>query len=394
MISVTEARKIIHEHTGSLRPVTLPIAQAGGLVLAEDVYAPLDIPGFRQSSMDGYALSFDDWTSFKRLKIMGVIPAGSSDRTPLMPGHAVRIFTGAPLPPGADTVVIQEKVRAEKGDLIIDDDHLTRGSFVRQIGAEIQSGIKALSKGHRLTPASMGFLASIGIATVLVYPKPTVSIIITGEELQEPGRTLQYGQVYEANSHALLAALHERHIFNIHLNRSGDALEQLTLLLGQALRDHDVVLLTGGVSVGDFDFVVEATHANGVQNLFHKVRQRPAKPLFFGKKGHRCVFGLPGNPASGLTSFYEYVVPALGRMSQNDDHLRTVSAPLANSFTKPAGLTHFLKGYFDGQTVSILDGQESFRLSSFARANCLIQIEESATECLAGTLMEIHLIYE
>ncbi len=392
MISVTEAREIIRENVSALLPVTMPLAHAGGLVLAEDVYATLPVPGFPQSSMDGYALSFSGWKSYKRLKISGVIAAGSTADTPLLPAHAVRIFTGAPVPPGADTVVMQEKVRVENGELIIEDEGLEAGANTRAAGAEIKAGALALPKDSGLTPAAIGFLTGMGITMVRVYPRPSVSIIVTGDELQEPGKPLQHGQVYEANSYALKAALQQWHIGDVKVRKAADSLEVLTEVLRQALQDSDVVFLTGGISVGDFDFVLQATVNNGVEKLFHKIKQRPAKPLYFGKKDNRCVFGLPGNPASGLTSFYEYVIPALGAMTRRMDHLQVLQAPLADSFRKPAGLTHFLKGFYDGHTVTVLDGQESFRLSSFARANCLIQIDEAVTHCAAGAMVEVHFI--
>lgn len=392
MISVSEARKIISENTTALDPVTKPLAEAAGLVLAQDVFSGMDVPGFPQSSMDGYALSFDGWKTHGRLKVSGVIAAGSTDDSPLPPGQAARIFTGAPVPPGADTVVMQEKVRVENGELVIEDKQLETGTNVRAAGAEIRAGALALGKGSLLRPAAMGFLAGIGTTEVLVYPKPRVCIIVTGDELQEAGEPLRYGQVYESNSYVLKAALAQWHIPDVRVLKAADSLDVLTEVLGQALQGSDLVFVTGGISVGDYDFVLQATVGCGVRQLFHKIRQRPAKPLFFGKKGSRYVFGLPGNPASGLTSFYEYVVPALGVMTQRNDRLTSLKAPLAFAFQKPAGLTHFLKGYYDGQTVTVLGGQESFRLSSFARANCLVQIDEAATQCAAGELVEVHLL--
>lgn len=392
MISVSEAKRIIRENTKALTPITKPLAGAAGLVLAEDVLAAADIPGFRQSSMDGYALSFDGWKLHKTLKVSGIIAAGSTDDSPLPSASAVRIFTGAPVPPGADTVVMQEKVLVENGVLIIGDDQLETGTNVRAAGAEIRAGALALPKGSLLTPAAMGFLTGIGTTQVLVYPKPVVGIIVTGDELQEPGEPLRYGQVYESNSYVLKSALRQLHIEDVQVFRAGDTLDVLTDVLRQALQDSDLVFLTGGISVGDYDFVLQATINNGIRQLFHKIKQRPAKPLFFGKKGPQYIFGLPGNPASGLTAFYEYVIPALNVMSQCPDRVSHIKAPLASAFKKNTGLTHFLKGFYDGQTATVLDGQESFRMSSFARANCLIQIDEEVTQCAAGELVEVHLI--
>jgi molybdopterin molybdotransferase len=394
MISVTEAKNIIRGNTTTLDPALVPLQHAAGLVLAEDVFSTMDIPAFRQSSMDGYAFSFDGWQTFTRLKITGMIQAGHKDPPRLSDENAVRIFTGAALPSGADTVVMQEKVRVDNGVLFIEDESLEPGAHVRPAGAEIKAGALALPKNTHLNPAGIGFLTGIGMAEAWVYPKPKVGIIVTGDELQEPGRPLQHGQVYEANSYTIKAALQELRIGQVTVWKAADKLEMLTDVLKQALEESDVVILTGGISVGDFDFVLQATVNNGVQKLFHRVKQRPAKPLYFGKKENKYVFGLPGNPASGLTSFYEYVLPALGRLCHNhwQDGLPVLQAPIAVSFKKPAGLTHFLKGFYDGRTATPLDAQESFRLSSFARANCLIQIGEELTECLAGQLVEVHLL--
>jgi molybdopterin molybdotransferase len=375
-----------------LPPVKLSLGQAAGHVLAKDILSPVNIPSFDQSSMDGYALAFRDWQLKKILTIEGMIPAGSNKKLELKEGFAMRIFTGAPLPGHADTVVMQEKVRIDQGQLIINDDNLSIGMNVRPIGMEIRQNALVLKAGCFLNPAAIGLIASIGQAEVLVYPKPNVAIIITGDELQFPGRDLQFGQVYEANSFSIKAALEQQGIQQIKLLYAKDSLDVLTEILKGALRDHDLIFLTGGISVGDFDFVLQATINNEVQALFHRIKQRPAKPLYFGKKENKYVFGLPGNPASGLTSFYEYVLPALSVLCQQDLNLKSLQVPLTGSFKKPAGLTHFLKGFFDGQSVEVLDAQESFRLSSFARANCLIMVDEEVTECKSGKLVEVHLL--
>jgi molybdopterin molybdotransferase len=392
MISVPEAKQIIHESTSSLLPRKLPLEQAAGSVLAEDVHSPVNIPLFNQSSMDGYAIAFQDWQSKKKLNIEGMIPAGASEESMLKEGIAMRIFTGAPLPHGADTVVMQEKTSIDQGHLIIDDEQLALGMNVRPTGMEIKKGSLVLKDGSFLNPAAIGLLAGIGLTEVKVYPKPTVSIIVTGDELQIPGKELKFGQVYEANSFTLKAALELLGIRQVKLFYAKDSLEALTEILRTAMQDHDLVFLTGGISVGDFDFVLQATINNGIGALFHRIKQRPAKPLYFGRKENKYVFGLPGNPASGLTSFYEYVLPAMSIMCKQDLNLKKDQVPLSKPFRKPAGLTHFLKGYFDGGKAEILDAQESFRLSSFARANCLIQIDENVTECQAGELVEVHLL--
>lgn len=392
MISVGEAKKIIEENIHPLTPTRFSLETAGAKVLAEDVYASLDIPAYPQSSMDGYAISFDGWQQYKKLKIKGESAAGNSKAGPILPAQAMRIFTGAPVPAGADTVVMQEKVKTENGFLIVEDEKLQMGNNVRPAGSEIQSGALGLAKESLLSPAAIGFLAGIGLTSVSAYPLPSVSIIITGNELQQPGTPLGAGQVYESNSFTLRAMLQLLGVEDVNVFYAEDELESVTTILNRELTRADLVLLTGGISVGDYDFVLEATAACGVKQLFHKVKQRPGKPLYFGKKENKVVFGLPGNPSSVLTCFYQYVLPAIGLLSKKDLQLKTIKAPLAKAIKKNTNLTHFLKGFYNGETVADLDAQESYKMNSFAKANCLIQVNEESTECREGELVEIHLL--
>ncbi|MEP7372920.1 MAG: gephyrin-like molybdotransferase Glp [Chitinophagaceae bacterium] len=392
MLNVTEAKKIILEHAIELSSIKLSLSQAAGMVLAKDVYADISIPAYRQSSMDGYAFSFADLQANQPLKIKGVMAAGSNETARLLPGNAIRIFTGAAVPDGADTVVMQEKTKIEDDNLYIEDENLRQNVNVRAKGSEIKAGDLAAAKDSLLMPATIGFLAGIGITEVLVYPYAAISIIVTGNELQTPGQPLLQGQVYESNSYLLQAALKQMHITDVKVYKAEDTLETVKQVLNDALQKSDVVFLTGGVSVGDYDFVAAAAKENGIEKVFHKIKQRPGKPFYFGKKENKLVFGLPGNPASVLTCFYEYVEPALKQMAKQRTGLQVIQSPLGESFKKTAGLTHFLKGYYDGKTATPLHAQESYRLSSFANANCLIKIEEAVTACEKGDIVEIHLL--
>lgn len=402
MISVEEAIKIIEENSVALQPVIFSLPQVAGKILAEDIYSIIDIPAFPQSSMDGYAFSFDELGKNKKLIVDGEIAAGTNQKISLAPGKAIRIFTGAPVPPGADTVVMQEKVKIHSStsnsstssevELIIEDESIIKGMNVRPKGSEMKAGELALKKESLLSPAAIGFLAGIGITEVKVYPNPSVSIIITGKELQQPGKPLEYGQVYEANSFSLNSALWHAGIENIKVHYADDNLEMITGILKKSLEQSDVVLLTGGISVGDYDFVLQASDNCDVNKLFHKIKQRPGKPLYFGKKENKLVFGLPGNPSSVLTCFYEYVLPALEILTKRKICLQTIQVPLSKPFYKTASLTHFLKGFYNGKTVTVLNAQESFRLSSFAKANCFVKINEEVMECKKGELVEVHLL--
>lgn len=390
MISVEEATRLITENTSVMPAKKMPLTLAAGLVLAEDVVAPQSIPAYPQSGMDGYACAFDG--SNKSFRIVGEMPAGSNANVPLEKGTAVRIFTGAAVPSGADTVVMQEKVRIENGLLIVEQESLKTGDNVRPVGSEIMQGEIALKQGDLLTPAAIGFLAGIGLSAAKVYTKPVVSIIVTGNELQHPGMPLQYGQVFESNSFTLLAALQQLHLGEVVVYQSPDNLDTLQQLLHKALQQSDVVLLTGGVSVGDYDFTLQAFEACGVKTIFHKIKQKPGKPLMFGTKGKQLLFGLPGNPSSVLTCFYKYVAPALEHMMQRPASVKKQKGILAHDFQKPAGLTHFLKAVYDGEWVQLLTGQESYKLHSFAKANCLAVLPEATTAWIVGDQVDLYLL--
>lgn len=393
MISVSEAKKIIQEHSLPLSPVYTALQDSVGLRLAEDVYSPIDMPSFNQSAMDGYAIYFDDFVAGKTLEVAGESQAGSSELPIFKTGTAIRIFTGAPVPNGADTVVMQEQTERSGSQLSIKQTNLTKGLNVRLQGSEITEGSLALEKGNLLTPGAIGYLAGLGKTEVLTSPTPTVSIIVTGKELQQPGKPLQSGQVYESNSITLKTALHQLNIGNVQTQTVDDDIELLTAAVNKSLQTADLVLITGGVSVGDYDFVLPALANCGVTTLFHKVKQKPGKPLYFGKKNDTVVFGLPGNPASVLSCFYHYVLVALQQLcNRPTGYLEKINLKMAADYIKPAGLTHFLKGKYAGPSASPLSAQESFRLSSFALANCLIEIPEATTEIKECETVSVYLL--
>lgn len=368
----------------------LPLRDAAGLVLAADVFAPQDIPAFRQSAMDGYAFAFRNWAG-QPLPVTATIPAGHTTRTTLAAGKAARIFTGAPMPDDADTVVIQEKTEVAVTGLHIRDEVIRAGANVRPIGSEARKGALALAAGTRLTPAAIGFLATLGLDEVAVHARPRIQVIVTGNELQTPGHPLEHGQVYEANSYTLCAALAQLQLHNIPVHHAPDHAQQLQAIIAEALDTADVLLLTGGVSVGDYDYVAQALGNCGVKTLFHKVAQKPGKPLFAGRLKDKLVFGLPGNPSSVLTCFYEYVLPVIEqKMGIIHSSVQAQTLVLRNAYQKAAGLTHFLKGQCDAGGVTLLTGQESYKLHSFAVANCLVQLDADQTSFAAGDPVIVH----
>lgn len=389
-ISVAEATNIIRDNVPALIPVSLPLIQASALISAEPVYSPINIPAWPQSSMDGYAIRFAE--KAYPLTISGKIAAGASSGLMMDQKSAIRIFTGAPVPEGADTIVMQEKVIVKNGRLHVEDPGLKAGDNVRHLGAEIRKGDLAITPGTVITSRCIGFLASLGIDNLLVYPPPAVSIILTGNELLEPGKELSFGQVYDANSAMLTDALHKFGVLTVHRFRADDELDSVESKLSEALKISDLVLLTGGVSVGDYDFVIEAAKNCQIESLFYKVRQKPGKPLFFGKKESKIIFGLPGNPASALTCFYIYVAQVLDQMMSRQEQGRRINAKLSESYTRPGGLTHFLKARLTEGKVSLLQGQESFRLQSFTKANCLAEIPEDRDEFNMGESLVVHLL--
>jgi molybdopterin molybdotransferase len=392
MISVNEAKKIIQEQVSPLDPVQLPLLQAAGLTLAADVFSMIDSPPFNQSSMDGYAFCFDVWKNNSALEIEGEIAAGINSIQTYSSEKAVRIFTGAPVPQGTDTVVMQEKVTVTKGVLTIEDQNIHLGVNVRLKGTDSKVGELALKAGNKLTPGAIGFLTGIGITSVSVFPKPAVSIIVTGNELQAAGKPLQHGQVYESNSATIRAALQQLNINEVKVFWAEDNLNVLQKTLEEAISVSDVIVLMGGISVGDYDYVLQAAENCGITKLFHRIKQKPGKPLYFGKKENKLVFGLPGNPSSVLTCYYEYLFPALQQLSNQLAGLKELEVPLLKSIDKVAGLTQFLKGYFDGEKVMPLGAQESYRLSTFANANCLIVLDENTNHCEVGENVNIHLL--
>jgi len=390
MISVTEAKEIIKSKIGRLPSIVIPIDEAVGFVLDQDIVSPINVPFFVQSSMDGYAFAFESIQHFSALEITKEIQAGASQQISIAKNQSTRIFTGAPLPEGADTVLMQEKATLENGALVVSGLEIEKGINTRPIGADIQKGAVAVKKGTLLTPATIGFLASIGITEVAVIKKPSIQIILTGNELQTIGTALKFGQIYESNSHTLLAALKQIGIESVNVVTVPDNLNTISAILELAIEKSDLILLTGGVSVGDYDFVLASTKLNGVEQLFHKIKQKPGKPLYLGKKGEKVICGLPGNPASVLSCFYNYLLLVLDQMTGTHNVSPIVKATLMNGYKKPIGLTHFLKGMYeldtevnDGNSISkvtILDGQESYKMNSFALANCFVELPEDVIE--------------
>lgn len=390
MIPVSEARKLIDENSKGGRGEVLRLIDALDRALSDDVVSPIDTPPFHQSAVDGYAFSFTDWDRKSGLEVAGEVQAGNVYTSEIKRQQAIRIFTGAPVPAGLDTVVMQEKVEVQGSQIVLIDNSLVAGANVRLQGSQTKAGDVVLKKSHRLTPASISFLASLGITEVPVFAHPHIRIIVTGKELVATGGMINDGQIFESNSFALKTALKAMGISPV----SAEIVEDDETLIMEAISralDSDIVILTGGASVGLYDLVPSSLAKCGVKEIFHKVKQKPGKPFYFGTYGDVLVFALPGNPAAVLSCFYEYITPAIGKFTGRQ-YQKRLKMILAHDFQRKPGLTQFMKGKTKGNTVFILDHQESYLMNSFAHADALVELEEDREIIMKGDLVNVLMI--
>tara|TARA_R110002096_G_scaffold46455_1_gene123912 strand:+ start:2333 stop:3511 length:1179 start_codon:yes stop_codon:yes gene_type:complete len=387
MISIKDAIQIVKTNGEPLlKPTLKPVEKAGGYILFEDVYSPINMPPFRQSAMDGYALNLHDDLSYN---LIGEVKAGDGNQPILKPGEAVRIFTGAPVPDTANAIMMQEKVES-KGNLIKIEHQIALQNNIRPLGEQVKKGGIALKKGTKLTPAAIGYLISLGITKVSVFKKPNIAIVTTGNELVEAGQDLSYGKIYESNSKMLLTALYNLKFYDVTIHKVEDDYSKTVTKLNAVINDNDLVLITGGISVGDYDFVGKALRELKVVELFYKVKQKPGKPLFFGKKENTQIFALPGNPAAALSCFYVYVYIALQKMMNREDlGLPRVQAKSASNFEKKGDRPQFLKAIYSDGKVDILEGQNSSMLQTFALSNALVYAPETITKIEIGDTVEV-----
>ncbi len=375
MIQVDEALSIIAKNSCKMPIRKIKVTKSLGFILAEAIYSPMDMPPFRQSAMDGYAFTHSELQQFN---VVSTSQAGDFSNKKIKKDQAIRIFTGAYVQDNLDTVVMQEHTKVKNKTVEITKMPV-RFANVRNKGEQIKENELVLENNTLITPAAIGFLACLGITEITVYAKPKVAIVVTGNELVKVGKKLSEGKIYESNSIMLEAALQGIGIKKIETFRVKDNLKATKRILKSCLAAFDVVLISGGISVGDYDFVKEALLSNGVEELFYKINQKPGKPLFFGKKDKTIVFALPGNPASTLTSFYIYVYPALKiNMGFEAIHLPKIKRKITTQFENTSGKTLFLKGFYDAEKVTALESQSSAMLNTFAVANALIYLPYDA----------------
>ncbi len=400
MVSVEEASRIILRQVSPLPGEEVALLQAGGRVLFENVRASRNVPPFANSAMDGYAVRWQDVarasaTDPVTLSVLEEVPAGYVARRRVAKGNATRIMTGAPVPRGADAIV-----RVEYTESIGDRVRISRvdgqGSHIRGIGEDIQKGRPILEKGKLLTSADIGLLASVGKSRVRVYRRPTVAIISTGDELLEVDDAPRPGKIVNSNSYTLSAAVQEVGAVPHPLGIVRDKRKSLASAFKRALH-YDVVITSGGVSVGDYDLVKGALVDVGVRMALWKVAQRPGHPFAFGRMGSKPVFGLPGNPVSSAVSFLLYARPALLKMmGYKSFFLPVIHATLEHEIKKTKGLKEFIRCRLredDGRSfVSSTGTQSSGVLHSLSLAQGLIVGKEEETLLPKGSQVPVILL--
>ena len=398
-MSVVQARQFIQQFlTPVVETETVLTMQALGRVLATDIISPSNVPNHNNSAMDGFAFKFS--ANLKTLNIIGTAFAGNAFAGAVKAGECVKIMTGAVIPQGADTVMMQERI-AVKSDRITLLDEPKLGANVRLAGEDLKIGQTVLAKGYVLKPADLGLIASLGIGEVSVFRKLKVAFFSTGDELVSVGKNLAEGQIYDSNRYTLFGMLSRLDVVISDLGVVPDDSIKLEKTLLKAASEHDVVITSGGVSVGEADFMKGLLAKHG-QVLFWKINMKPGRPLAYGKVGSNenkqaHYFGLPGNPVSAMVTFYQFVQPALQALSG----AVTRSMPFFNvecttSIKKATGRTEFQRGILfeaDGVwKVKPLPNQGSGVLSSMSVANCFIVLDDTIGNCEAGATVKVQLL--
>ena len=382
MLSYPEALKIILECARPLKPKALPLSECLGKILEKNIYSPAPFPAFNNSAVDGYAVCLDkrpEQTGFI-LKVRGEIPAGKYFSGTLKPGQAMQIFTGAPVPKGADAVVMQEYVERRNGSVMFSRKP-SADENVRFLGEDFLQGAVLLKRKVNLGPEHLALLAATGHRKVRVCPSPRVAILTTGSELLGPGSKPRPGKIYDSNSILLETLVKKTGGIPFGMGTAGDTLKKIEAKIREGLK-QDVLIISGGVSVGKYDYVKEALKKQGVKEIFWKVNIKPGKPLYFGKKGKTFVFGLPGNPVSVFVTFEAFVKPALLKMMGKKSEPMRSEGFLTKTFQNGPRL-HFVRvrcqkrnGRFE---VTPLKGQGSHQIGTLAKANGILKVDANGT---------------
>jgi molybdopterin molybdotransferase len=397
-MSVTQARAFIQQF---LSPVieteNVATMQALGRVLAADIISPANVPNHNNSAMDGFAFKHSD--GIKIIKVIGTAFAGKPFEGIVKAGECVKIMTGAVIPQGTDTVIMQEKT-ATKSDCITLLETPIKGANVRLAGEDLQLGQTVLAKGSTLKPADLGLVASLGVGEVQVFRKLKVAFFSTGDELVSVGKKLQEGQIYDSNRYTIFGMLSRLGVVISDLGVVPDDPIKLEKTLLKAASENDVVITSGGVSVGEADYM-KALLAKHGQVLFWKINMKPGRPLAYGKISNAHYFGLPGNPVSAMVTFYQFVQPALQALSgMAYKPLPMFQVTCVMPIKKATGRTEFQRAIlFESEVagstiwkVKPLPNQGSGVLSSMSAANCFIVLDEKVGNCEAGAMVSVQLL--
>ncbi len=378
MISVEEAISKVESNIDILETEFIALKNSLGRVVNENIISPINMPPFKQSAMDGYAINFDP--HLNSYQIIDEIQAGMDPADyKISKGEAVRIFTGAAIPKGSTSVIQQEWCKRTNNTLTFNKKPLDNLN-IRPIGEQLKKGEIIVQKEHQITPATIGLIAGLGIENVSVYMEPNVAIIITGNELVKPGSKLTNGKIFESNSSMLTAVLNQYGYKKTTTLYAKDDYTETVKVIDNAMRENDIVIMSGGISVGNYDFVLAASTEIGVEKIFHKVKQKPGKPLYFGKKDKKAIFGLPGNPGATLTCFYIYVLRYLSLITKKPYPIKVEKAQLSKSYLKKGFRAEFLKAKINNGSAIISSHQNSSMLRSFSEANGLVYIREELEE--------------
>lgn len=395
MIPFEEAIRIIERHIAPLPPRRVPLEEAVDLVLAEDIHAPEPLPAFAAATMDGYAVLAADGTKPRR--VLGEQEAGNILSINITPGTCMRIMTGAPVPSGADAVIPVEWTHEQEGWM-----HCQRvpvpGQNIRPAGADISAGQKVLSAGTVLGPSEIGVLASLGVMEPLVHPRPRVAILATGDELVGEGQPLTPGKIRDSNSYALVAAVRSIGCYPYRVARIADTKEALRDALQSALGEADLIITTGGVSMGTRDFVKPVLEELGTVH-FGNVATKPGKPLTFATVSGVPVIGLPGNPVSTLVGFEMVIRPALRLLANRRARWRPErEVRLSHSVRRDPERLEFQRAivYWEQGTwwAKTTGAQSSSRLLSLVGANALLRIPQGVEDLPAEALVRAIMIHE
>ena len=400
MISLQEAQERVLDSIPILPPVEVDLLNALGLSLARPVYAGNNVPPFTNSAMDGYALNGSDLIGADEktpvvLTVVGDLAAGYTCDIHINSGEALRIMTGAPLPPGTDTVVQVELTKTIEKQVFIYKE-LETGSNVRYSGEDIKKGDKVLFPGIELGPAELGVAASLGVSKLFCFPRPVVGIITTGDELIAVDEKLTPGKIRDSNSYALYGLVQKAGGIPLRLGVAGDTFEVLEQMILKNIDKVDCLMTTGGVSVGDYDMVKDVLESLGDVN-FWRILMKPGKPQAFGMIGNKPLFGFPGNPVSTMVSFEQLGRPALRKMMGCKKLFRTVvDAILEAPIVRKPGRVEFIRvslSWRNGSFYARSTGsQGSGILSSMVKGNALAVIEPEISSLAAGSLVNVQIL--